>query len=108
MNRTFISYGRWYYDHASTWLPTLTDSEGKWATIGDIERVCGEGWTCLVRPATRAEHEEMLRKFDITTDQMEKAGFVYGIGNFDPKNPPNGVAEAAKQIKARARVEAFR
>jgi len=101
----FISFGRWYYNHSSTHMPTLVTMDGLRSDWGKVSIALDAGHSVEIRPATGAEHDEMLKWFDEIVDENAKTGWVYGIGNFNPKEPPPGVADAVAGIKARARTE---
>src|ERR1035437_5164007 len=97
-----ISYGRWYYDHASTMLPCLTTEDGKRSDWGKVEIALENGLEVKIKPATDTEHAAMAMWFDEVVDDMSKS-FVYGIGNFEADNPPPDVAEIVKNLKLEAR-----
>lgn len=99
---TLINYGRWYYEHASTYLPVMTDEEGQ--RMGH-DKLLREGHTVLIRNATPREHAAMALWFERTVDRLATEGFVSGIGNFDRNDPPPGVKEAVELLKTRARYE---
>lgn len=106
MMREFVYYGRWYYDHASTWMPVEVNEQGTW---DHSDRALNEGHDIRVRQATDAEHDRMCDEFDRLVDRLASEGFVYGLGNFDPKVVPHAtVASAVAKLKADARTEGRR
>lgn len=98
-----ISFGRWYYDHASTSLGVLYHQDGSRADWGKVEIALEKGESVIIRPATRAEHNRMIALFDARIDEMAKQGWVHGLGNFDP-----GEAGAPSQQTIDDRVAAIK
>lgn len=99
---TLINYGRWYYEHASTYLPVMTDEAGRRSYFDQHLRA---GHTVLIRNATPAEHAAMAARFDLEVDDLAINGFVSGIGNFDKNSPPPGVKDTLELLKIKARYE---
>lgn len=106
--KRFIHYSRWYYQHASTWLPVWTLEDG---TRAYPEQYSDRGEEVCIRPATAAEHDAMCERFDRVTDEMaagmgSTSAFVDGLGNFELGSlAPEVVVKAVADLKARARTE---
>jgi hypothetical protein len=79
-----VSYGRWYYDRASTGMPTLTLEDGTRSDWGAIERALERGESVTIRPASMGEHAKMIVEFEQQVRKLAKQGWVYGLGNFEP------------------------
>jgi len=101
-----ISYGGWYYDHASTFLPVLTHEDGTRSDWGKVSIALANGDCVFIRPATPPEHDLMCERFDQTVDQLAADGFAYGLGNFDKDNPPADLKVKVGILKSMARIEA--
>lgn len=110
---TLINFGRWYYDHGSSFMPVMTNEDGEREYH---DRLLRQGYEVLIRNATPHEHARMADEFDLLVDRLASGwpsgggdnGFVSGLGNFskaDPEFPPERVEKSVSDLKARARIE---
>lgn len=110
MRLELINYGRWYYEHASSYMAVMVRADTGERAYHD--KLLRQGHEVLIRNATPAEHAQMVVLFDEIVDDLaygrDNAGFVSGIGNFerdDPEYPLERVAAAVAVLKSRARYE---
>ncbi len=83
--RELIYYGRFYHEHTSKRLPVMTDDEGRSTSVEQQLKHHNEVY---VRNATLVEHLEMVVHFDKSIREQAAEGWIYGLGNYDPADPP--------------------